>query len=46
MSDGQGRVQITDFGLAGFAGDFTGQEVRAGTPAYMSPESRSACINP
>ncbi len=38
MIDGQGRVRITDFGLAGFAGDFTGKEVYAGTPAYMSPE--------
>lgn len=38
MIDGQGRVRITDFGLAGFAGDFAGKEVYAGTPAYMSPE--------
>jgi len=38
MIDGQGRVRITDFGLAGFAGDFTGKDVFAGTPAYMSPE--------
>jgi serine/threonine protein kinase len=38
MIDGQGRVRITDFGLAGFAGDFIGKEVYAGTPAYMSPE--------
>ncbi len=38
MIDGQGRVRITDFGLAGFAEDFTGKEVYAGTPAYMSPE--------
>ena len=38
MIDGQGRVRITDFGLAGFAGDFIGKEVYAGTPAYMAPE--------
>jgi len=38
MIDGQGRVRITDFGLAGFAEDFTGKEVYAGTPAYMAPE--------
>jgi serine/threonine-protein kinase len=38
MIDGQGRVRITDFGLAGFAEDFIGKEVYAGTPAYMSPE--------
>lgn len=34
MIDGQGRVRITDFGLAGFAGDFIGKEVYAGTPAW------------
>ncbi len=38
MLDGKGRVRITDFGLAGFAEQFKGQEVFAGTPAYMSPE--------
>jgi serine/threonine-protein kinase len=38
MIDGKGRVRITDFGLAGFAEQFTGSEVLAGTPAYMSPE--------
>ena len=36
--DGRGEVKITDFGLAGLAGGFEGAEVRAGTPAYMSPE--------
>jgi len=35
MLDGRGRVRITDFGLAGFAGEDGG---RAGTPAYMAPE--------
>ncbi|MHC5210426.1 MAG: protein kinase domain-containing protein [Planctomycetota bacterium] len=37
MLDGQGRVRLTDFGLAGFA--TRGPQDRiAGTPAYMSPE--------
>lgn len=34
MLDGNGRIRITDFGLAGAAGE----SIRAGTPAYMSPE--------
>ncbi len=34
MLDGTGRIRITDFGLAGAAGE----SLRAGTPAYMSPE--------
>jgi serine/threonine-protein kinase len=38
MLDGRGQVKITDFGLAGLIGGFDGEEVRAGTPAYMSPE--------
>ncbi len=38
MIDGEGRVRITDFGLAGFTEDFTGKELQAGTPAYMAPE--------
>jgi eukaryotic-like serine/threonine-protein kinase len=38
MIDGRGRVRITDFGLAGAAGEIRGAEARAGTPAYMSPE--------
>ena len=38
MIDGRGKVRITDFGLAGVAGSFTTDEVRAGTPAYMAPE--------
>ncbi len=38
MIDGRGRVRITDFGLAGFTEEFTGRQVRAGTPAYMAPE--------
>jgi serine/threonine-protein kinase len=38
MIDGRGEVKITDFGLAGAAGDFEGDEIRVGTPAYMAPE--------
>src|SRR5215470_5616218 len=34
MLDGQGRIRITDFGLAGAAGVMP----RVGTPAYMAPE--------
>ena len=34
MIDGAGKVRLTDFGLAGVAGE----SVRAGTPAYMAPE--------
>jgi hypothetical protein len=38
MLDGRGRVRVTDFGLAGLAGSIKGDEVRSGTPGYMSPE--------
>jgi serine/threonine-protein kinase len=38
MIDGRGRARITDFGLAGLAEEFRGDEIRAGTPAYMAPE--------
>src|SRR6202051_1171506 len=41
MLDGRGQVVITDFGLAGVADDIRGNEVRSGTPAYMSPEQLS-----
>jgi serine/threonine-protein kinase len=34
MLDGTGKVRVTDFGLAGIAGE----SIRAGTPAYMAPE--------
>jgi serine/threonine-protein kinase len=34
MLDGSGKIRITDFGLAGAAGE----ALRAGTPAYMAPE--------
>ncbi len=38
MIDGQGRVVIMDFGLAAVSDQVQGMEIRAGTPAYMSPE--------
>jgi serine/threonine-protein kinase len=38
MLDGEGRVRITDFGLAAIAGQVTGADVHAGTPGYMAPE--------
>ena len=39
MIDGSGRARLTDFGIAGAAS--TGEDVRAGTPAYMAPEQLS-----
>ena len=38
MLDGRGKARITDFGLAGLATTIQGDDVRSGTPAYMSPE--------
>ncbi len=38
MLDGQGKVRLTDFGLAGVAAELSGADVRSGTPSYMSPE--------
>jgi serine/threonine-protein kinase len=38
MLDGQGNVRITDFGLAALAESLSGDDVRSGTPSYMSPE--------
>ena len=38
MLDGRGKVRIADFGLAGLAGSIQGDDVRSGTPGYMSPE--------
>jgi serine/threonine-protein kinase len=40
MIDGRGRAKITDFGLAGLAETIEGEEIRAGTPLYLSPEQR------
>ncbi len=37
MLDRRGKVRVTDFGLAGLAA-VAGDEIRAGTPAYMAPE--------
>jgi serine/threonine-protein kinase len=38
MLDGQGNVRITDFGLAALAQSLSADDVRSGTPTYMSPE--------
>jgi serine/threonine-protein kinase len=38
MLDARGQVLLTDFGLAGLAGEIEGAEIRNGTPAYMAPE--------
>jgi len=38
MIDGEGNVRITDFGIAGLIEEIRDEDVRAGTPAYMSPE--------
>ena len=38
MIDGRGYVRITDFGLAAPADQLRKDALRAGTPAYMSPE--------
>jgi hypothetical protein len=38
MIDGRGHVRITDFGLAAPVDQLKTDAVRAGTPAYMSPE--------
>jgi serine/threonine-protein kinase len=38
MIDGDGNARVLDFGLAGLVEEFGDDELRAGTPAYMSPE--------
>ncbi|HEY6230838.1 MAG TPA: protein kinase, partial [Pyrinomonadaceae bacterium] len=38
MIDGDGNARVLDFGLGGLAEEFGEEEIRAGTPAYMSPE--------
>ncbi len=38
MIDGRGKARITDFGLAVVSGELRGDDVIAGTPAYMAPE--------
>ena len=38
MLDGRGKARITDFGLAGLVTSIQGDDIRSGTPAYMSPE--------
>ena len=40
MIDGDGHVRLTDFGIAGTAGDDV--NARAGTPGYMAPEQLTA----
>ena len=41
MLDGRGQILLSDFGLAGFADQIQGAEIRNGTPAYMAPEQLS-----
>jgi serine/threonine-protein kinase len=38
MIDEEGRVRITDFGLAALSGHVKRTEISAGTPRYMAPE--------
>ncbi len=36
--DSKGKARITDFGIAGLEAKIAQDNLRAGTPAYMSPE--------
>lgn len=36
--DSKGKPRITDFGIAGLEAEISKDEMRVGTPAYMSPE--------
>ena len=38
MLDRRGQVLLTDFGLAGLAGEIAASDISSGTPAYMAPE--------
>jgi serine/threonine-protein kinase len=38
MIDADGNARVLDFGLGGLTDEFADEEIRAGTPAYMSPE--------
>ena len=38
MLDRRGQVLLTDFGLAGLAGEISASDITSGTPAYMAPE--------